>query len=170
MHRPQKGRKFFQGENRMNRIKSIVLVSSLAITALLIIAVKAMAVVTANVDIPISFAVINPCNGETVTFTGADHFVVRVTFDGSGRFHLASNDNIHVTGTGSLGNEYEGNQEDQNQLNGRFGIEQTLATTFSAISTGSAPNYETHALIHITVNANGTTTVFIDNFTSSCPV
>lgn len=153
----------------MNRIKSIVLVSSLAIASVLLAAVNTTAAVVENVhDIALSGAVFNPCNGETVTFTGVLHAVARVTFDGSGGFHLDANDNIHVTGTGSLGNEYEGNEEDQDQLNGRVGIEQTMATTFSEISKGSAPNFEVHALIHITVNAKGTTTVFIDNFTSSC--
>jgi hypothetical protein len=152
----------------MNRVKSIVLVSSLAITALLIIAVKAMAAVTTNIDIPISGAVFNPCNGETVTFTGVDHFTAQVTLNGAGGFHSDFHDNIHVTATGDQGNSYEGNQEDNGPLNGRVAMEQTLPLTFSEISKGSAPNFEVHALQHITVNANGTVTVFFSTFTSSC--
>ena len=153
----------------MNRIKSIVLVSSLAITVLLIIAVKAMAAVTTNIEIPISGAIMNPCNGETLTFTGNVHIIATVTFDGSGGFHNVMNDNIHVTATGSFGNEYEGNEEDHFELNGRVnGGEQTVSTTFSAIGKGSAPNAEMHALEHITVNNNGTVTVSFSNFTSSC--
>ena len=152
----------------MNRVKPMVLVSSLAITALLIIAVKAMAAVTANFDIPLSGAVFNPCNGETVTFSGVDHFTAQVTLNGAGGFHADFHDNIHVTGTGSLGNEYEGNQEDNGPLNGRVAIEQTLPFTFSEIAKGSAPNFEVHALQHITINANGIVTVFVSHFTSSC--
>jgi hypothetical protein len=155
----------------MNRIKRIVLMSSLAIAALLIFAVKATAAVITNVDIPISGAVFNPCNGETVTFTGVDHFTAHVTFDGSGGFHSDFHDNIHVTSTGSLGNSYEGNQEDNGprHISGNnLGAEQTLPFTFSEISKGSAPNFEVHALQHITINANGTVTVFFSNFTSSC--
>jgi hypothetical protein len=152
----------------MNRIKPIVLVSSLVITALLIIAVKAMAAVTTNIDIPLSGAVFNPCNGETVTFSGVDHFTAQVTLNGAGGFHTDFHDNIHVTGTGSLGNEYEGNQEDNGPLNGRVAMVQTLPFTFSEIGKGSAPNFEVHALQHITINANGIVTVFVSNFTSSC--
>lgn len=152
----------------MNRIKSTVLVSSLAITALLIIAVKAIAAVTTNIDIPISGAVMNPCNGETVTFSGVDHFTAKITLDGAGGVHGDFHDNIHVTATGSLGNEYEGNQEDNNPINGRVGMEQTFVLTFSEISKGSAPNFEVHVLQHITVNANGTVTVFISHLTSNC--
>jgi hypothetical protein len=155
----------------MNRFKSIVLVSSLAIAALLMIPVKAMAAVLTNIDIPISGAVFNPCNGETVTFTGVDHFMAHVTLDGAGGFHSDFHDNIHVTGTGSLGNQYEGNQEDNSPTHisgNNLGAEQTLPFTFSEISKGSAPNFEVHALQHITINANGTVTVFFSNFTSSC--
>jgi hypothetical protein len=53
-------------------------------------------------------------------------------------------------------------------VNGRVATVQTLPFTFSEIGEGSAPNFEQLALEHITVNANGTVTAFIDNFTSSC--
>jgi hypothetical protein len=135
---------------------------------MLLVAVNAAALVVLNIDIPVSGAVFNPCNGETVTFSGIDHFTIHVTFDGAGGFHADSHDNIHVTGTGSLGNSYEGNQEDNNPFNGRVGVEQTFGLTFSEISKGSAPNFEVHILQHITVNANGTVTVFFSNFSANC--
>jgi hypothetical protein len=152
----------------MNRIKPSVLVSSLAIAALLLIAVKAMAEVTTRMDIPLNGAVFNPCNGETVTFSGVDHFTAKVTLDGAGGFHSDFHDNIHVTATGDQGNSYEGNQEDNAPFNGRVAMEQTAPFTFSEISKGSAPNFEVHALFHVTVNANGTVTASINTFTSSC--
>jgi len=147
--------------------KRIVVVSWL-MTALLLIPVNALPAPVFNVDIPVSGAVFNPCNGETVTFSGIDHFTIHVTFDGAGGFHADAHDNIHVTATGSLGNSYEGNQEDNNPFNGKVGFEQTFGLTFSEISKGSAPNFEQHVLQHITVNANGTVTVFFSNFTSNC--
>ena len=134
----------------------------------LLVAVNAAASVTVNVHIPISGAVFNPCNGETVTFSGMDHFTASVTLDGAGGFHANAHDNIHVTATGSLGNSYEGNQEDNNPFNGHVGVVQTFGLTFSEVSTGSAPNFEVHVLQHITVNANGTVTVFFSNVTSNC--
>ena len=136
--------------------------------ALLLVAVNASASVIVNVHIPVSGAVFNPCNGETVTFSGIDHFTIHVTFDGAGGFHADAHDNIHVTATGSLGNSYEGNQEDNNPFNGRVGLVQTFGLTFSEISKGSAPNFEVHVLQHITINPNGRVTVFFSNFTSNC--
>ena len=152
----------------MNRITRSVMVYSLAMAALLLIAVTVMAAIVINVDIPVSGAVINPCNGETVTFSGVDHFTARVVLDGAGGFHMTTHDNIHVTATGDQGNSYEGNQEDTNEVNGRFGVEQTFVLTVSAIGKGSAPNFEEHTLLHVTVNANGTLTSFIDHFTANC--
>lgn len=152
----------------MNRNKRIVVVSSFAMTALLLIPLTAVAAIVANVHIPVSGAVFNPCNGETVTFSGIDHFTATVTLDGAGGFHMTSHDNVHVTAAGSLGNSYEGNQEDNFEFNGRVGVEQTFVLTFSEISKGSAPNFEMHILQHITVNANGTVTAFVDNITSNC--
>lgn len=135
---------------------------------MLLVAVNAAASVVVSIHIPVNGAVFNPCNAETVTFSGIDHFTIHVTFDGAGGFHANAHDNIHVTATGSLGNSYEGNQEDNNPFNGRVGVEQTFGLTFSEISTGPAPNYEVHILEHITVNANGTVTVFFSNASTNC--
>ena len=148
----------------MKRVKMLVHLFA----PLLLVAINAAAAVIVNVKIPISGAVFNPCNGETVTFSGIDHVTMHVTFDGAGGFHSNAHDNIHVTAAGSLGNSYEGNQEENNPFNGRVGLEQTFGLTFSEISRGSAPNFEEHVLQHITVNANGTVTVFFSNSTSNC--
>jgi hypothetical protein len=149
-------------------MKSMKMVVPYLFALMLLVAVNAAALVVLNIDIPVSGAVFNPCNGETVTFSGIDHFTIHVTFDGAGGFHADAHDNIHVTGTGSLGNSYEGNQEVNNPFNGRVGVEQTFGLTFSEISKGSAPNFEVHILQHITVNANGTVTVFFSNFSANC--
>ena len=152
----------------MNRINRSVVVYSLAMTALLLIAVTVMAAIVMNVDIPISGAMLNPCNGETLTYSGVDHSTARVVFDGAGGFHMTAHDNIHLTATGDQGNSYEGNQEDTNEVNGRVGVENTFVLTLSAISKGSAPNVEMHLLVHVTVNANGTVTSSVDHPAANC--
>lgn len=135
----------------INRINGAVCL--LAFTALLLITVSAMARVAVNAHIPVNGAVFNPCNGETVTFSGIDHFLTSVTLDGTGGFHAVSSDNIHATATGSLGNSCQGNQEVTSVFKGHVGVEQTFGLTFSEISEGSAPNFEVHLVEHITVNA-----------------
>jgi len=153
----------------MKSYKRIVWVlCSLMAAGLLVIAVKSMAAVVTNVHIPISGTVVNPCNGETVTFSGVDHFTATVTLDSSGGFHLTAHDNIHVTATGSLGNTYEGNHEDTFAVNGRVGFEQIQTLTLSAIALGNAPNFEEHALFHITVHPDGTVTGFVNNSMAVC--
>jgi hypothetical protein len=152
----------------MNKINGIVLVCSLVLLGMLFITTNANAAVIANIDIPVNGTVFNPCNGETVTFNGVEHLVVSLTLDASGGFHSDEKLNVHVTATGDQGNSYEGNQEEHLTINGRVGLVQTLPQTFSEISTGSAPNFEIHSLMHITVNANGTVTAFVSTYTSSC--
>jgi hypothetical protein len=152
----------------VKKINGIVLVWSLLLLAILLVTINASAAVVYNIEIPISGTVFNPCNGETVTFTGVDHYVASVTLNASGGFQSDAHDNIHVTATGDQGNSYVGNQEDHYTLNGRVGLVQSYPTTFSEISEGAAPNFEIHTLQHFTVNHNGTVTVFFSTYTSSC--
>ena len=152
----------------MNRINRSVVVYSLAMAALLLIAVTVMAAILVHVAIPFSGATLNPCNGETLTFNGVVHVTVTMTQDGNGGYHMTYHDALHFTATGDQGNSYEGGQEDNNEVNGRVGVEQTFVLTFIAISKGSAPNLEVHVLEHMTVNPNGTVTVIVDHATANC--
>lgn len=151
----------------MKMTKRIMLLASFATAMLLLTAANANASAQ-QTNFTFNGAILNPCNGETFTYAGSYHGVFNMTFDGSGGFHLVSHDNIHVAGTGDQGNSYVGDESDNSTLNGRVGIEQTLNTSFSMISQGGAPNFEIHAVTHITVNPNGTVTVFFSNFSSAC--
>jgi predicted small secreted protein len=151
----------------MKMMKRIMLLASFAMAALLLTAANANAG-AGQTKLPINGAIINPCNGETFTFTGSFHGVFNVTIDDAGGFHLVMNDNIHVSGTGDQGSSYEGGETDQYILNGRVGVEQTIVTSFTMISKGSAPNFYQHILIHFTVNADGTLTANISTVTASC--
>jgi hypothetical protein len=140
-----------------------------AILFALALVMPALAATVINIDIPISgTGVLNPCNGEILTFSGVDHFTLHLTLDNSGGFHADAHDNIHVTATGDQGNTYVGNQEDNNPFNGKVGFETTFTLTFSEISQGSAPNFVVHEVFHITVHPDGTVTAFFDHFTATC--
>jgi len=148
-------------------MKSVKMHVPYLFAALLLFAVNAAASVFLNFDMPVSGVVLNPCNGETVTFTGIDHFTFII--DGAGGSSLILRDNVHVTAIGSLGNSYEGNTEDINQFGDRGATaEETIESTMRLISTGSAPNFELVQLVHVTVNANGTVTAAAGHFTSNC--
>lgn len=140
-----------------------------AILFALALVMPAWAATVTNIRFPINgTGVVNPCNGEILTFSGELHLTFRVTLDSSGGFHLGAHDNIHVTATGDQGNTYVGNEEDNFEVNGRVGVEVTATDTFSEISKGSAPNFVVQAVFHITVNPDGTVTAFVDHFTAEC--
>src|SRR5262249_39025167 len=122
-----------------------------------------------NITFPVSgTGVFNPCNGETLTFSGVAHLNSSVTLSGNGGFHLAQHDNIHVTATGDQGNTYVGNEEDSFEFNATVGVEQTATDIFTEISQGPAPNFVIKAVFHITVHPDGTVTAFVNDFTAQC--
>ena len=152
----------------MNLKKLAVNLTKASAVAAVVVSVPAWAAVQTNITVPVSGTVINPCNGETLNFSGSAHFNSSVTLSGSGGFHLAQHDNIHVTATGDQGNTYVGNEEDSFELNGTVGIEETATDIFTEISRGSAPNFVQKAVFHVTVNPNGTVTAFVNDFTAQC--
>ena len=141
------------------------LVSILA--ALITIGANGMAQTVHN-TIPIAGSVVNPCNGEVVVFTGTDHNSSSLTLDSAGGYTYLAHDNIHVVAYGDQGNTYVGNEQDNLKLNGKIGAVNTYVFSFSEISRGSAPNYVTHGVFHITVHPDGTSTSYIDNFSATC--
>ncbi len=141
------------------------------VAALALLSLRAFAATVFNGSIPISATVQNPCNGETVTFSGTAHELLNETFDNSGGSHLSANINIHLAGTGSpSGDAYVGNAEES--LNENFNSGGTITATHpiseEIISQGSAPNFLLKGLMHITVNPDGTVTSFVDTFTTEC--
>jgi len=156
-----------KGETPMEMMKRIMLMTSFAMAVLLLTAAHARAG-AGQVNFPINGAIINPCNGETFTYTGSFHGIFNAVVDDGGIVHLVINDNIHVSGTGDEGSSYVGSETDQSIFNGRAGVEQTNATSFKMISKGSAPNFYMHVLVHFTVNADGTLTANIYTVSASC--
>jgi hypothetical protein len=65
-----------------------------------------------NERIPFSTAVINPCNGEEVTYEGTLHIVTRVGEDRSGGLHDIAHLNFQAEGVGDQGGTYTISQVD----------------------------------------------------------
>ena len=147
----------------------IVVGSTLLALAIALAMVKpALAATVTNTDIPLSGTVTNPCNGETVTFSGVDHFTAQVTINNGGGFHYAIHDNIHVTATGDQGNSYVGSQEDFSDHNFNGASEATSTLSFSEISQGSAPNFVIIATQHITFTPAGIATANFLDYRTAC--
>lgn len=157
------------GTLRLGRHWLVVVGSSLLALLIALAMVKpALAATVTNMDIPLSGTVTNPCNGETVNFSGVDHFTAQVTINNGGGFHYSIHDNIHVTATGDHGNTYVGNQEDYSDHNFNGASEATSTLSFSEVSQGSAPNFEISATQHITFTPAGIATANFLDYRTAC--
>jgi hypothetical protein len=114
---------------------------------------------------------VNPCNGETVTITsGTFQIVIHETATPSGGFHLIVEGNAQgVKGVGTSGTSYQVPGGFWFELNVTPGAETTTETdVFNLVAKGSAPNFRVLGTFHVTIDAKGNVTAFVDNFTETC--
>jgi hypothetical protein len=64
--------------------------------------------------------------------------------------------------------KYQGTGDPRDSFNGVVGFEETFVNNFRIIGQGPGNNFLVHENFHITVNVNGTLTVFRDNFSVEC--
>jgi hypothetical protein len=127
---------------------------------------------TASYDIPMSGTVVNPCNGESVAWSGTAHFVIHQTVTSDGHNTLTGEVNFQgVEGQGSLGNVYRDVNTSAFAFN-RSGDgapdESTVTAAFLFVSEGSAPNFEAYTTYHVTVDANGQPTATVVRIGTAC--
>ncbi len=131
------------------------------VTALAIVIGPANAVVQVNDRTDINLTVFIPCAeggaGEIVDLTGPLHTLISFTINGnnvSGFFHFQPQG---ITGTGeTTGAKYQATGVTQERNN------------FRIIGQGPGNNFLVHETLHFTINADGTVTVFHDNFSVDC--
>jgi hypothetical protein len=131
-----------------------------------------LASVVSNIIIPIpaNTVIFNKCTGEDVQVSGTIHLVTAVTVDASGGTHTEMHFNVQgVGGVGLItGARYRGIHTETHNSNssGEGASELTTVIDIKLISEGASSNLTIRdALIHTTVNANGTVTATIDNVT-----
>jgi hypothetical protein len=140
-----------------------------AIVCALTLTLPALAAKVYHLPFPVSGTVTNPCNGEVVTISGNSQIILNVTSDGSGGLHVVFRGNFQgVSGVGDQGNTYRIPIQATTSFNTRVGQEETFTQISQFIAEGSAPNFFFHEDAHITVNPDGTVTVFFDTITTSC--
>ena len=156
--------------------------STLAIAITCLVAVLAIVVVPSNAAVQvndktvISLTVFIPCAaggaGEIVDLSGPLHTLISFTINGnnvSGKFHFQPQG---ISGTGeTTGDKYQGTGVTQQTFktslqNGQANL--TFVNNFRMIGQGPGNNFLVHENLHINVNANGTLTVFHDNFSIDC--
>ena len=138
--------------------------------------VPAAASVQVNNSTDISLTVFVPCAnggaGEVVDLEGPLHTLITYTINGnnvSGTFHFQPQG---ISGTGeTTGVKYQATGVTQESFksslqNGQSNL--TFVNNFRIIGQGPGNNYLVHETLHITFNADGSVTVFHDNFSVDC--
>jgi hypothetical protein len=137
-------------------------------------ATAAASTVTTSQEFPFNLTVFVPCAnggaGELVTLSGSLHDLFHVTLDGAGGFRVVFLDNPQgVSGTGlTTGAKYQATGVTRDTFGGRVGSVETFVNNFRIIGAGPGNNFMVHENLHVTVNANGTLTAFVDNFSATC--
>jgi hypothetical protein len=129
-----------------------------------------------NVIVPFQdtfpFSFFNDCTGEQVSGTVSLKGQLHITEDSSGGFHLRIHETFRGKAVGETsGTKYVGPQTDHESFHDNGSTPEftdTFTLNFRFLSAGSSDNIISHALFHITVNASGEVTSFVDNFTEEC--
>ena len=126
---------------------------------------------TENIQIPVVIEVFVPCanrgSGEVVSLAGTLHEVFHITFDAGGGIHLKIHDQAQgISGFGqTTGIKYQATGVTQQQLSTNpF----TFINNFRIIGQGPGNNFLIHQVFHVTVNANGEVTAFVDRASADC--
>jgi hypothetical protein len=154
----------------MGRFRWLALWAGIGLAFSLGIGTPAHAEVTFNERIPTERVFANPCNGELVDVLGEQHLIVKTTEDGAGGLHISAFSSTHGEGVGNQGNIYWFSEQDEQQQNIQGTMDHfefTFLVHFNVISQGSAPNFVSHALLHVTF-ANGEFKAFVTQFTEEC--
>jgi hypothetical protein len=131
-------------------------------------ALAAASTVTTVASFSVSFDV-EGCNGETVALSGNLNLVAHVTQSSSGNFNVEVNvDSQGLSGTGASGTQYQANTHSHDMFEAGAASTSTSTDKFVLIAKGKNPDLMTTMTMHYTLNANGTLTAVVDNFSVKC--
>lgn len=128
--------------------------------------------VVLNEVIPLAFTVA-ACD-ELVDMSGTEHIVISETNSSNGNYHYHVHQNIKLQGIGQTsGAKYQAQATAQDRVNLTQGGDgccgnASIVIQVKIIGQGKATDYHAKQLTHITVNANGDVTAFIDKFEVEC--
>jgi len=114
-------------------------------------------------------SIVTECT-ESVALTGTVHAVLTSVDNGAGGFLVSSTFNPQgVTGVGLVsGRTYHGTGATTTIFRIGKGASETFVNNFRLISPGAGGDVIVHEVFHVTVNANGDLTAFVDQSTVAC--
>ena len=151
------------------------LVGCLCLTALLAspqpAAAQASPTRIVNTQIPFALTIVNPCTLESVDINGLGQLTIFVNADSNGGIHLKISSVTKGTGVGQITlTNYAFSENTEASANFAPGQQQeaTFSDKLRLRGAKALDNYDVKTLTHVTVNADGSITAFVDNFTSVC--
>lgn len=158
-------------------MKTLRMPLSLVVVCLIvsISALGAASTQTLSMEVPLALSLFIPCanqgNGEIVDFSGTLHVVISSTVNGN-NIHL--NELFNPQGAKGIGETtgdmWQATGETRQDLTASvssFPFEVTFVNNFKLVD-GRGGSFLIHENLHVTVNADGTTTAFHDNLTFTC--
>ena len=157
-------------------MKTNLMMEMTCLLALVFVASSANAAVQVNTRNDIVLQVFVPCAaggaGEIVDLSGPLHTLITLTINGNNFSEVLHFQPQGISGTGeTTGAKYQATGLTKETLTGAFQngqFNQTFVNRFDIIGQGPGNNFTVHETAHITINANGTVTVFFDNFGVEC--
>jgi hypothetical protein len=152
-------------------------ISALLATAIVIaFTVVAHAAVQENTSANITFSTFVPCAaggaGEMIDLSGPIHTLVTLTLNGNHFSGYGKTQPQGISGFGeTTGVKYQATGGTSTSFAGSFQngqFTQTFVNNFRMIGQGPNNNLLVHETSHITLNANGTATSFVDNVSVTC--
>jgi len=146
--------------------------------ALIVLVSASMARAAAeSIQVPFGGPVFVPCanggDGETIDMSGTLHILTYTTEDANGGLHTY----VHFQPQGATavgqdtGDIYRAvgvTQQSMNIHSSGFPVTQTFVNNFRMIGPGPGNNLQMHQTMHMTIDANGTTTVDFDKPSINC--
>lgn len=157
-------------------MKTNLMMAMISLLALVLVSASANAAVQVNTTTDISLQVFVPCAadgaGEIVDLSGPLHTLITLTINGNNFSEVLHFQPQGISGTGeTTGAKYQATGLTEETFTGSFQngqFNQTFVNRFDIIGQGPGNNFTVHETAHITINANGTVTVFFDNFGVEC--
>jgi hypothetical protein len=122
-------------------------------------------------NVPFSGSILNPCTGNTDTFSGKNELTSHLTTN-NGRVHFQLND---------IAADFKLDDATAGTCTGQASVSQNIETTTSSLPLtttshtslrfncpGPGNNYDATEDIHVTINPDGTTVVSFDNLVLTC--
>lgn len=134
----------------------------------------AATVVTTNERVPLDLQAFVPCAddgaGELVQLSGPLHVLIHTTVDNKGGMTVRSQFQPQGVGGYGLttGAKYQATGVTQETFTTNGAATHTLVNNFRMIGQGTGNNFQVHQNTHITVDANGTVRVDVDNTRTEC--